>query len=254
MSAIETFLAKLKGKEVTRKQTAAQQWRTAVIGLADGKPPAVEDVDALLVATGKTAEELAREAELLIKRRQAKIVMDRGKAAPAEYDRAFLAIGDAEKKYKDDLDALTKKHKETLEPMQRRMGQLKEEVRQGEQAEQLLRDTALASPEQEAELAMLRTQLEEARRFEAIPARSAQQAAALGEEQERLVALKTGNTSGGIRIPNEHIQQHAEAAKAHAAEAETWRAEAAPRTAARRELEARLAALESTIAAQILNP
>jgi uncharacterized protein YifE (UPF0438 family) len=254
--SVEMFLNKLRGKERAHQDTLQERWRKLVASIADGKPEKEEDAFALCQKLGKTAEDLAAAAALFTKRRQAKMLLDRGKLAPAERDRTFAAIAAAEKQYQADLDALTKKYQAAKLPMEQRMRKLDEEIHQGEQGERVLRDTAVTDPEDEAQLSRLKAELEEARRSENEPAQAAHKAARLAADEEHDAAFKQDpdHTLAGQRWPRADVERHELAAKAHREEAADQLARAAPHAAIRAELEKRVAALESAIQAKVLEP
>jgi hypothetical protein len=140
--SLETFWTKLAGRQQSREKGLAERWRSAIVAIADGKPPKEEETDKLLSETGKSVAELQQAVERFQRRRQARAVVDRGKKIPAEYQQVQTALAIAQSEYEAAVAAADRKFEETYAPLVLKLDGLKRAEQEAIQAYRLLVDTA----------------------------------------------------------------------------------------------------------------
>ena len=155
----QSFFDRLAGRFRGRETKAAATFAGLVAQVADGKEPALEQAEAVLVDAGKSTADLAAAVDKLKARRQARAVLDKANAAPAELRRITAALEAADAKRQQAVDLAEGEHSAAVAPLLERERALERLVEDGKRAELSLRDSA----HEPAELPELRRQLVQAK-------------------------------------------------------------------------------------------
>jgi hypothetical protein len=138
----ESFWAKLTGKQRERQQTLESRWAQAAKAVAEGKAPPAEKLDELLLATGKTVEDLRVAVERLLRRRGAKIAFQRAASVQMERAEAAKGLDAARAAYDAAVEAAKQKYTAAADPLRAKLADLERIEREGANAQCVLRDTA----------------------------------------------------------------------------------------------------------------
>lgn len=144
---LATLMDKVIGRQRERQQSRHEAYRTLVAQLADGKEPDAEQVDELLVALGKSLDDLKADVERLEKRREWKAQIDQLPKLGDEQKRLRKQVSAADR----ELEAAESKHTEITTPLYARLDQIKQAMSAAEDARRRLWDTC-ADPAIVAEL------------------------------------------------------------------------------------------------------
>jgi hypothetical protein len=239
---MSTFLSKLADRLSGRSRKVERSFADLVTAIADDRPPAPEQAEAVLADSGRTVADLAAAVERLKARRRARADLDAARLVPAQRDKAAATIAAANTAFEAAVEAARRKFWEVVNPLEARIRELDAAEERGRQAEALLRE---AEPDEgtAAELTALRERLAVARKARDD---ARHKAARLGREagEAGLVHQQAGD--GGWNNPA--LSQNKAAFGRHsaelAAESDRLEREAQPHAEECRRLEAEIAAME----------
>lgn len=158
--SVTDILSKIAGRQQKRQKTSAERFARLVAQVADGKEPA--EADEVLEASGRTAEDLAREVQRLVRRREAAEKVKLADAVAAERAQLEEKAAAAQRKLEAAQRTASEQWAAAIGPIQERLRVLELLERQGRQAADYLRDTCEDS-ELLARLDELRRRATEAR-------------------------------------------------------------------------------------------
>jgi hypothetical protein len=123
--SLATLFEKLTGKEIGRQRTLQERWTQTVKALAAGsKEPSTEAIDELLVAAGRTVEELRADVEKLVVRQKAAQAVEAGKTVAAERTKVLRAAGEAQEILDRKIRDAQGNFEHVIAPLRARIGEL----------------------------------------------------------------------------------------------------------------------------------
>jgi hypothetical protein len=149
----------------TRAKQRADTYRELVTAIANGRPPAEEQVLSILDAAGMAPDQLRADVDLAIRRRAAREALDRARKAPALRQQAEATLAAAGREYDRAVEAARAKFTETATRPRAQIVECEAAESAGAAAESFLRETAgEASPVQQQQFEDLRAKLADAER------------------------------------------------------------------------------------------
>jgi chromosome segregation ATPase len=152
----------LTGREAGRKRTLEERWAAAVRTLASGAKADPDAIDELVVATGRTVDDLRKDVDLKIRRQQAAAAVEAAKGVEAKRATIGRKEAAALAACQHAQQAAEAKCLAVLEPLRAEVALLTRLEKEALDGQRLLEETWADGP-LEAEAATLRKRLDEIR-------------------------------------------------------------------------------------------
>jgi hypothetical protein len=155
---LDKIFGRLLTRQAARAKSEAERWQALVASAAADKLDEKE-AEAVLAATGKKVEDLQAGVERLRERQGWAAILAKAKTVPADRERIHAALAAAQAALEGKIAAAEEQHSATIGPLRQQQQQAELLYKQGEDAQRLLEETYLESPEDQAERARLEAAL-----------------------------------------------------------------------------------------------